>query len=137
MPNILTSRKGEFFVLTAVIIVGVFYAMSRYINPYAFIDTSSAARGGEIFFFNNVKDKAEKTVRLSDSYDDLKWNLLQYKDFVEYAGADEGYRLVFSYDIAPYLEIPGYPVLVRIRIVLSSENARLESTFPVEWIYVG
>ena len=72
-PNLL-SKKAQFFVLTTVVIVGVFYSLSRSIDPYTFVDTSKAAYGGEILFFDNVKDKAIETVIISAS-DELLTNL--------------------------------------------------------------
>ncbi len=95
MPSSL-NRKAEFFILTTVVIVAVFYTLSKYINPYAFIDTSTAIQGGEIFFFENVKEKAIKTVKISNS-DDLPDNLNTYRNFVYDLASDEGYNVLFMY----------------------------------------
>jgi uncharacterized protein YktA (UPF0223 family) len=90
------NRKAEFFILTTVVIVAVFYTLSKYINPYAFIDTSTAVESGEIFFFENVKEKAIKTVEISGP-DDLLDNLNTYKNFVDSSASEKGYNLVFTY----------------------------------------
>ena len=90
------NRKAEFFILTTVVIVAVFYTLSKYINPYAFIDTSTAAGGGETFFFDNVKEKAIKTVEISNP-DHLLDNLNTYKNFVESLASEKGYNMVFTY----------------------------------------
>ena len=91
-----SSKKAEFFILTTVVIVGVFYTLSKYINPHAFIDTSAAVEGKETFFFDNVKEKALKTVEISDR-DNVFDNLKTYKNFVETLGSEKGYNMVFTY----------------------------------------
>ena len=95
MPSF-SSKKAEFFILTTVVIVGVFYTLSKYINPYAFIDTSTAVEGDEIFFFDNVKEKAIKTIKISDQ-SNLVNNLKTYKDYVEDLASEKGYSMVFNY----------------------------------------
>ena len=95
MPSF-SSKKAEFFILTTVVIVGVFYTLSKYINPYAFIDTSTAVEGDEIFFFDNVKEKAVKTIKISDQ-SNLVNNLGTYKDYVEDLSSEKGYSMVFNY----------------------------------------
>lgn len=95
MPNFL-NKKAEFFILTTVVIVAVFYTLSKYVNPYAYIDTSTAIETGEMFFFENVKQKAIKTVQISNR-DDLLNNLNMYKNFVDSLASDEGYNMVFTY----------------------------------------
>lgn len=121
MPS-LSSKKAQFFILTTVVIVGVFYALSKYITPYAFVDTSKAAVGGETFFFDNVKDKAIKTVKVS-APDELPTNLQTYKNFVEKMASDKGYSLVFDYVNDTYS--------VNISMILMSERMTLKSDFTV------
>ncbi len=96
----LSSRKAQFFILTTVVIVGVFYTLSKYINPYAFVSTSEPIIGGEESFFDNVKDKAIKTVSISSRDDiNLKTNLETYKKFVINMSSEKGYDLTFNYTI--------------------------------------
>ena len=86
------------------------------------MDTSGAAYGGEILFFDNVKDKAIKTVRISDS-DELVSNLQTYKDFVEEVASEKGYTLGFYYTNAT----DG----VQVDMVLSSQKYTLRANFTV------
>lgn len=96
----LSSRKAQFFILTTVVIVGVFYTLSKYINPYAFVSTSEPIIGGEESFFDNVKDKAIKTVNISSRDDiNLKTNLETYKKFVINMSSEKGYDLTFNYTV--------------------------------------
>jgi len=121
MPN-LFGKKAEFFILTTVVIVAVFYALSRYVNPYAFIDTSKAAGSGEVFFFDNVKDKAIKTVEISNP-SDLSTNLKTYKNFVERSASDKGYNMIFNYTVNANR--------VDIHMILSSPKYNLITSFNV------
>ena len=118
----LSNKKAEFFILTSVVIISVFYALSKYINPYAFIDTSKAVDGGEIFFFNNVKEKAIKTVEIS-APSELEDNLEEYKNFVEGVAAKKGYTLTFDYVI--------HSTQVNVTMVLISEKYTLRAGFVI------
>jgi hypothetical protein len=122
----LSSKKAEFFILTTVVIVGVFYTLSKYINPYAFIDTSKAVAGSETFFFDNVKEKAIKTVNISlHDYGNLTANLNAYKNFVEKMASDEGYNLNFNYNVSTGK--------VDFNMILISEKMTLKSNFTVNY----
>ena len=118
----LSSKKSQFFILTTVVIIGVFYTLSKYINPYAFIDTSKTASGGETFFFDNVKEKAIKTVEISLPDDgNLTVNLNEYEQFVEKMASEKGYNLDFNY------EIQG--TKVEFNMILMSERMTLKADF--------
>ncbi len=121
MPS-LSSKKAQFFILTTVVIVGVFYTLSKYINPYAFIDTSKSASGGETFFFDNVREKAIKTIEISDP-EYLSSNLKIYRNFVETKASERGYNLFFTYNISASL--------VGINMVLNSQKYVLKANFTV------
>jgi len=117
-----SSKKAQFFILTTVVIVGVFYTLSKYINPYAFIDTSKAASGSETFFFDNVKEKAIETVNIGYP-DELPSNLNQYKNFVEKMASDKGYSLNFDFE--------NTTTTVDFHMVLTSERMTLKADFTV------
>ncbi len=119
-----SNKKAQFFILTTVVIVGVFYTLSKYINPYAFIDTSKAASGGETFFFDNVKEKAMKTVKISPSDDgNLTVNLNNYKNFIEKMASEKGYNFNFNYNVST--------TKVDFDMILTSERMTLKSNFTV------
>lgn len=117
------GRKAEFFVLTAVVIVGAFYTLSKYINPYSFVDTSKAVESDEFFFFENVKEKAIKTVRIGGDDATLGNNLEEYKNFVRRMASEKGYILDFNYTIQP--------TYVNISMLLISESKTISSSFSV------
>ena len=117
-----SSKKAEFFILTTVVIVAVFYTLNRYINPHAFIDTSTAVEGKETFFFDNVKEKAIETVKISDR-NKLLDNLNTYKNFVESLASEKGYNMFFTYrnttnDVTIYM-------------ILTSQKYTLNANFTV------
>jgi hypothetical protein len=123
MPN-LSNRKAQFFILTTVVIVGVFYTLSKYINPYAFIATSEPVIGGEESFFDNVKDKTIKTINVSSTNTAvLRNNLATYKDFVTKMANDKGYDLTFNYTFGT--------TNVNVAMVLVSQKTTLTSKFAV------
>lgn len=119
----LSSRKAEFFVLTAVVIIGVFYSLSKYVNPYAFVDTSRAVEGSEEFLFDNIKEKAIETVKIS-APSELNDSLKSYKSAVEKLASDRGYNLVFYYDVNA--------THVNFNMVLMSQKKTLKSSFFVQ-----
>ena len=121
MPK-LSSKKAQFFILTTVVIVGVFYSLSKSIDPYTFVDTSGAAYGEEILFFDNVKDKSIKTVRISNP-GELLSNLEEYKNFIEEVASDRGYNLAFYYT--------NTTDSVKIDMVLTSQKYTLRANFTI------
>ncbi len=119
------SNKAQFFVLTAVVFAGFFYTISKYLNPYSFVDTSTYANSPEIFLFNNIKEKAIKTVRITqqNNPDDLVNNLIAFRDYAQKVARDNGYILFFEFD--------NTTTTVSFNISLSSERMTLSSSFVV------
>lgn len=117
-----SNRKGQFFILTAVVIVGVFYILSKYINPYSFIDTSEQADSGEVFFFNNIMEKTNKTVQISNP-DALGMNLASFRTFAQQVATGKGYKLTYNYNISSSK--------VDVFMVLESQKYTLMGNFTV------
>jgi hypothetical protein len=122
MPS-LSGRKAQFFILTTVVIVGVFYTLSKYINPHVFVDTSRTGLAGEVFFFDNVKNKAIDTVQISNPLQ-LKSNLDEYKNFIGRMAGEKKYNLAFNYTIGNDA--------VNMSIILMSQKYTLKSNFTVQ-----
>lgn len=118
MPKL--SNKAQFFILTSVIVVGVFFTLSKYVNEYSFIDTSKAVEGSEVFMFENIKAKAIKTVEISNP-GNVRTRMSTYKDVVEDMSADRGYKLVFNYKMDA--------IRVHFNMSLISEKYTLKSDF--------
>lgn len=137
MHSLLRSRKAQFFVLSAFVMVTILYFVSRWMEPYTIIDTSSVVLISEPFIFNNIKEKAAYAIIGSKTCEDLKYNLEEYKYFVEGYALEKGYNLDLNYSIAncPEEVIPAPPVsptVVAFNLTLMSPSAVLGSEF-----YVG
>ncbi|MEM5773320.1 MAG: hypothetical protein QXL86_03835, partial [Candidatus Aenigmatarchaeota archaeon] len=83
MHNLLSSKKAQFFILSAVAIVTTIFLVSQWVEPYTIVDTSSILMKEEFFIFNNIVEKANETVGLSKDCEELNFNLEEYKIFVE------------------------------------------------------
>jgi hypothetical protein len=112
-------------VLTAVVFAGFFYTLSKYLTPYSFVDTSKYANSPEIFLFNNIKEKAIKTVRITqqNNPDKLVENLIAFRNYAQEVARDNGYILFFEFD--------NTTTTVSFNISLSSERMTLSSSFVV------
>ncbi|NCO97529.1 MAG: hypothetical protein COY38_03635 [Candidatus Aenigmarchaeota archaeon CG_4_10_14_0_8_um_filter_37_24] len=120
MPSF--SNKAQFFILTSVMIVFVFFSLSKYVNQYSLIDTSKVAEGAETFMFENIKEKAIKTIHISN-FNNVDGRLQTYKDFVQDMANDRGYKLTFDYQVVP--------PKVFFNMILMSEKYTISSQFPV------
>jgi len=102
MLNLLKSKKAEFFIISAVVIVMFAFLISRMTEPASIPDTSSVAVMEEPFIFNNIVEKARETVEKAKSCDELKFNLEEFKIFSEDFVGKKGYSLLFNYTIVNY-----------------------------------
>ncbi len=118
----LFNKKAQFFILTSVVIIGIFYGLSRYVNPYSFVDTSTAGQGSEIFFFENVRDKTIKTVEISSPLQ-LSDNVNTFRNYVQTLAIDKGYILVYNYNLSA--------TNLNVSMVLTSNKMVLRSDFTV------
>lgn len=96
MHSLLKSKKAQFFVLSAFAIVSIIYFVSRWMEPYTIIDTSSVVSVEEPFIFNNIVEKANETIYTSKSSDDLKYNIQEYKNFVEGYASSKNLQIIFD-----------------------------------------
>lgn len=126
--NLLKSRKAQFFILSAVAIIGILYFLSRWLEPSSIIDTSSIVSMEEPFVFNNVKEKAVETVQNSKSCEELKYNLEEYNAFVENYAIEKNYiiNLNYTYDC--------FTKDVDFNMKLTSTKASIESNFTAIWL---
>jgi hypothetical protein len=99
MRSLSRSRKAQFFILSAFSIVSLLYIVSNWIRPFSIIDTSSVVLMEEPFVFNNVKEKAIETVKISKDCEDLNYSLSEYKVFVERFGLEKNFVININYTI--------------------------------------
>lgn len=134
----LKSKKGQFFVLSAFVIVSILYFVSRWMEPYTIIDTSQVVLIEEPFVFNNIKEKVEYAILGSKSCGELKYNLEEYKIFVESYAMEKGYDVDLNYSIANCPEEmvpapPESPTVVVFNLTLKSPSAFMVSEFSCGW----
>jgi|GEM_PF-1045680 len=134
LENIRKSKRAQFFVLTGFVIVGVFYLVSRWLEPYTIIDTSEVAMRDEMFVFNNIKQEALRIVENSKSCEDLANNLDEYNYFIEYHSFKK-LLIYFDYILeTPCHELaPGSPTDVFFDIEIKSSGVRIKDSFSSTW----
>ena len=98
--NLSKYRKAQFFVLSAFTIVTILYFISQWVAPYTIPDTSKVAMMEEPYIFNNVVEKAQFVIKNSTTCEDLKFNLEEYKYFVERYAFGKNIKLDFNYTVA-------------------------------------
>lgn len=99
MPSSIRDRKGQFFILSAFVMVAIMFVVSSFIQPSGVFDTSSAVLLDEVYTFNNIKEKAVSVVKLSDGCADLDGNIDEYKQFIQTFVGQRNARLVFDYTV--------------------------------------
>ena len=133
MHSLLKVRKAQFFILSAVAIIGILYFLSSWLEPSNITYTSSIVMMEEPFIFNNIKEKAVETVENSKSCEEIKYNLDEYKSFVENYMLKKG-NLILQYQfIAPCYENPPTPALVEFTLNLSTSKIKIGSVFYAGW----
>lgn len=127
----MNKMKAQFFILSAVAIVGILFFVSRWIEPLSLLDTSSIVFQEEPFVFNNIKEKAIETVNQSKDCEDLKFNLEEYSIFVKNYAREKLFLLDFSYSYDECIE--GLPLDIVFNMTLKSKKIELASNFTVRW----
>ncbi len=130
------GKKGQFLLLTAFIMIIFFYFMAKWIEPRTIVDPSKLILKEEAFVFNNIKEKSFYfAANGTKSCSDLKYNIEEFQAFVEEYGLRKGVYLDFNYTMSPcYEEPPLFPVVVKVRLTLKSEDTFLQSNYSIEWV---
>ena len=129
MHSLLKSRKAQFFILTAFAIVSIIYFISKWMEPTGILDTSQIVLMEEPFIFSNIVEKSVQVINSSKDCEELKFNLEEYKMFVENYALSKVYNLNFTYTLPPCTP----PITVPLEIKLSSVRMRLATDFSVAW----
>lgn len=124
--SLLKSRKAQFYILSAVAIIGILYFLSRWLEPGTIVDTSSIALMEEPFIFNNIKEKANETVKSSKDCEELEFNLEEYKQFVDDYALEKNYLIDLNYSYS-------CPGIVDFKIKLVSTSMTIASNFSVNF----
>ncbi len=132
--SFIRSRKAQFLIITALVIVNIFYLVSRWTRPYTIPDTSEIVLMEEPFIMNNLREEALEIVNTSSSCENLVDNLDEYKIYVE----DYAFKkliLYFDYTLeTPCMEYdPDFPILVIFDISIESSESKIKSQFYGFW----
>lgn len=125
-----SSRKAQFFILSVFAIIGILYFVSRWFQPTTILDTSSIASMDEPFIFNNIRENVFTVVNGSESCQDIKFNMEEFKNYAEYYGVRKNLKLVFDYDASPCFP-PIFPIVVATRLSISSTSFSVNSNFDI------
>ncbi|MBI4009928.1 MAG: hypothetical protein HY361_01910 [Candidatus Aenigmarchaeota archaeon] len=131
MRNLLKSRKAQFFILSAFVIVSLLLLVSRWLEPLSIIDTSSATLSEEPFIFNNVKEKAVETVITSNTCGELRFNLEEYKNFIQEFSIAKNIKLSLEYEVVDTIPEPcnNNVLKTKFNISLESPSVFIRSNF--------
>jgi len=122
MHNLLKSRKAQFFILSAFVIVSLLLLVSRWLEPISIIDTSSATLSEEPFIFNNVKEKAVETVITSNTCEELRFNLEEYKNFIQGFSIAKNIKLSLEYEVVDTIPEPCNNDVLKTKFNISLES---------------
>lgn len=127
--SLLKARKAQFFILSAFAIVSILFIISQWVEPFRILDASVAVLDEEVFVFNNVKEQTISVVKNSKSCEDLRFNLEEFKTFLEKYFVQKNMRLVFNYNI----ETPCVDSVLRTSFyfALTSPKTSIDSSFTV------
>lgn len=132
MRSLSKSRKAQFFILSAFVIVSIVYVISKWLEPYTIIDTSEIVLREETFVFNNIVEKTDEAIESTKSYGDLSYNLQEYRSFVKDYASQKNFALTLDYGMVPTIgDIPTGVSMSCIRI--KSPKMTLENAHVVNW----
>jgi hypothetical protein len=126
--------KAQFFILSAIVIVGIVYFVSKWSEPYTILDTSSAATAEELFIFNNIKSKIIETARISKSCEELSYNLDEYESFVgDYLLSKNKLYISHKFESPCLTSLEFFPAVVLVNMTLMSSERTVQSYFRIFW----
>jgi hypothetical protein len=133
MPNLLKSRKAQFYIISVVGLITILYALGKGLTTSSIIDTSDLALRNEFFVFNNIVEKTLSTLIATKSCEDLRFNLEEFMTFAtrEFAPA---FRIDYNYTINSCSD-SSRSANVYFNITLYSINSQITTSFTrnVNW----
>lgn len=96
--------KGQWFLISAVVVSGVFLALSLFFKDYFIVDTSSPAKINNDFYFYNINRQLDSIVDKTITNDpptciNLTTSLDEFKALTERTLAPRGLFLFLNYEI--------------------------------------
>lgn len=94
-----TLSKGQWFMISAVILSSIFLTISVMLKEYKFIDASAIAGRDENFYFHNLAQNLNRTVYYSPGCENLTLNINEMIYFEKIEMAKKGYIVDVYYTI--------------------------------------
>ncbi|MEM7819672.1 MAG: hypothetical protein QXD48_02480 [Candidatus Aenigmatarchaeota archaeon] len=115
MPK-LSRSKGQWFIISAIMVSAAFLIISIFFKGYYGIDTSRPTKLSEDYYFMNIKEQFNKVVQDSNCTN-MDKNLKEFKYFSEKVMGELGYFLYINYSI---ISCP--PKNIRMGMLLASDK---------------
>jgi hypothetical protein len=111
-------RKGQFFIIGAVVIITILYSMNNYLNKNVNIDVSDVQGDNSFWVLYTVERNVNYTLDNSNNLvGDLNLLIGKEKDLL----IEEGKVLKINYDV--------FPTEVLVNIILDSKDVHLEREY--------
>jgi hypothetical protein len=99
MPRSSRYNKGQWMLISAVIVTGTFLSISLVLKDYFIVDASTSARDLESQHFQNIKEQFENVVQGSScTGTEMEDNLNDYIAFVRNSLQESGYLVYIEYE---------------------------------------
>ena len=130
MPSLpRSSRKAQFFILSAFAIISILYFLSKWLQPTTIPDTSSIAAMDEPLIFNNIREKTFAVVNGSKNCEEIQFNLDEFKQTIDNFVTEKNYIIELDYAIPACTP----PLVIDFEMRLVSTRMTLTSKFSVRW----
>ena len=106
-------KKGQWFLISAVIISGAFLTISVMLKDYMVLDQSAVIKMDEDFYFNEIKEKLYSVIDYEDC-DKTEKNINEYIVFAKEKMAEKGYYLHLEVDFDCEPELPPSDIMLII-----------------------
>jgi len=118
--------KGQWFLISAVVISGAFLAISVMFKDYLILDQSVVVRMDEDFYFHNIKEGLNRTVNITGfdlpDCDSLKTKLDEFIFFSKERMAENGYYLYVEKSVDCIANTASFGILLASDRMVVYEN---------------
>ncbi|MCX6815279.1 MAG: hypothetical protein NT120_00310 [Candidatus Aenigmarchaeota archaeon] len=121
--------KGQWFLISAVIVTGVFLSMSTLFKTYSLMDPSVTARNNENIYFDNIKEKFYDVVSGSDCTN-MNRNLREFTTFTSREVGALGYLLLMNYSVDCNTKQSGLSIFLASSKVILCKNYNISTALP-------
>ena len=118
------KKKGQWFLVSAVVISGAFLLISTLFKDYLVLDQSAVARMNEDYYFNNIKEQLSKIVN-TYGYSDCNNLNEKLDEFMFFSGermAERGYYLYVESNVNCAQQTATFGVLLASDRMVIYEN---------------